>query len=161
MADSNNVSRASSAGPSSTPKPRRQKKRQHAKESSPLPPTKISRIDSPDHDMGAAGVDPMEALENGNTNPDPMEGLERETAEGGDGADVRAENGNGNGDGEQALPVRADEFETEAEREIEASKGLDGAAGEEGKMKLVHQVRHQVSSSISLFFSLELLDFCD
>ena len=39
--------------------------------------------------------------------------------------------------------ARADEFEQEASREIAATKGLDG--GDEGKMKLVHQVRHQVA----------------
>jgi ATP-dependent RNA helicase DOB1 len=45
---------------------------------------------------------------------------------------------------EPVLPTRADEFEQEAEREVEAAKGLDGQAVEEGKVKLVHQVRHQV-----------------
>ncbi|ORX33502.1 putative ATP-dependent RNA helicase [Kockovaella imperatae] len=65
---------------------------------------------------------------------------------------LHAVNGNGtthedaNND-EPVLPTRADEFEQQAEREVEASKGLDGAASntDEGKMKLVHQVRHQVA----------------
>lgn len=43
---------------------------------------------------------------------------------------------------EKVMPVRADEFQTEAEREVAQAKGLDGAGGgEEGKMKLVHSVR--------------------
>ncbi|WVQ83968.1 hypothetical protein IAT38_006113 [Cryptococcus sp. DSM 104549] len=47
---------------------------------------------------------------------------------------------------EAAMPVRADEFEQEAEREVDAAKGLGGdGATEEGKVKLVHQVRHQVA----------------
>lgn len=46
--------------------------------------------------------------------------------------------------------VRADEFEQEAEREIEASKGLGGGEEEGATMKLVHQVRHQVSYTRSL-----------
>lgn len=74
-------------------------------------------------------MDPMQALEDGSA--DPMDALEA--------------------DGEQqnaVLPRRADEFEQEAEREVEASKGLGGEA-EEGKMKLVHQVRHQVSPACS------------
>ena len=42
---------------------------------------------------------------------------------------------------EKVMPVRADEFQTEAEREVAQAKGLDGAAGaDEGKMKLVHSV---------------------
>ena len=60
---------------------------------------------------------------------DPMENLEHDM---------------GN-DGAVTLPRRADEFEEKAEREVKASKGLDGGTtGDEGKIKLVHQVRHQV-----------------
>lgn len=71
----------------------------------------------------------MEALASGSTAPvDPMASLEA---------------GMSTGD-EPVLPTRADEFEQEAEREVEAAKGLDGQAVEEGKVKLVHQVRHQV-----------------
>jgi ATP-dependent RNA helicase DOB1 len=83
--------------------------------------------------MGGAGVDPMEALDNGEHEDgqgvDPMEGLEKDIQE----VDVPG-----------AVPVRADEFEQEAERVVEAAKGLDGGAGDEGQVKLVHQVRHQV-----------------
>lgn len=115
------------AGPS---RPHKTKKRS-ANASTPdepiAPPSKSARIASPtgtgdDFESGdpqlGNGVDPMEALE---------------------AAEPIAE------DGEEApvLPRRADEFEQEAEREVEASKGLGGEV-EEGKMKLVHQVRHQV-----------------
>ena len=72
----------------------------------------------------------MEALDNGASNGgDPMEGLERDITE----VEVPG-----------AVPVRADEFEQEAERVVEAAKGLDGGDGDEGQVKLVHQVRHQV-----------------
>jgi len=100
-------------------------------------PNKTPRVTSPvrDAEMAVAstsssknGKDPMEALEGGDD--DPMDRLPG--AEAGDEAAI--------------VPTRADEFEQEAEREVEASKGLDGQA-EEGKMKLVHQVRHQVSSN--------------
>ena len=82
--------------------------------------------------MGGAGVDPMEALDNGNSNEDPMEGLEKEV-----------------GDVPGAVVMRADEFEQEAERVVDAAKGLDGGAGDEGQVKLVHQVRHQVGHLLS------------
>lgn len=45
---------------------------------------------------------------------------------------------------EEARPKRADEFEQKAEREVATSTTLGGGA-EKGKMKLVHQVRHQVA----------------
>lgn len=78
------------------------------------------------------GVDPMAALENGqNEEQDPMAALE----------------GKGEGGEEEARPKVADEFEQQAEREVAAENALGGTA-EEGKMKLVHQVRHQVSNSI-------------
>jgi ATP-dependent RNA helicase DOB1 len=89
---------------------------------SPVPDTQVAIASS---SSSKNGMDPMEALEGGD---DPMERLTG--AEAGDEAAI--------------VPTRADEFEQEAEREVEASKGLDGQA-EEGKMKLVHQVRHQVS----------------
>jgi len=138
---------SSLAGPSSPPKSRKQKKRAAPEigESDPQTISKTPRLDLPDDDdfdvdfAGEAGVDPMKQLANGAADPmehldnggggaDPMENLEQEMGE----------------DGGTVLPRRADEFEQEAEREVEASKGLDGAAGDEGKMKLVHQVRHQV-----------------
>lgn len=82
--------------------------------------------------MGGAGVDPMEALDNNASNGaehvDPMEGLDAQVPD----AEVPG-----------AAIVRADEFEQEAERVVDAAKGLDGA-GDEGQVKLVHQVRHQV-----------------
>jgi ATP-dependent RNA helicase DOB1 len=127
------------AGPSKQPK-KRERKRSSSKsiESvSPQPPSKLSRIDDEGPDVaGGAGVDPMEALEtNGDEDKpdvkgeiDPMENLENQAE------DVEA----------TSAPVRADEFEQEAERVVEAAKGLDGGAGEEGQVKLVHQVRHQV-----------------
>ena len=67
-------------------------------------------------------------VEQGNGTVDPMENLENQAE------DVEA----------PSAPVRADEFEQEAERVVEAAKGLDGGSGEEGQVKLVHQVRHQV-----------------
>jgi hypothetical protein len=33
---------------------------------------------------------------------------------------------------------------------VEAAKGLDGGDGDEGQVKLVHQVRHQVSLNLCL-----------
>ena len=90
----------------------------------------------PMEQLAIDSVDPPEVLEYGG--PDPMENLEQKMGE----------------DSASVLPTRADEFQQEAEREIEASKGLDGdATGDEGKMKLVHQVRHQVSVLLRTFFS--------
>lgn len=119
------------AGPSkSATKVRKQKRKNDSATSTPA---KTPRVISPERDevveapiasSSKNGADPMEALEN---EDDPMERLAGEKTE--------AES--------SVVPTRADEFEQEAEREVEAAKGLDGAA-EEGKMKLVHQVRHQV-----------------
>ena len=138
---------SSSAGPSTLPLSRKQKKRAAREngESTSQPALKTARlassdVDDTDMDPGdGAGVDPMEQLANGAGDPmehlenggtDPMQNLEQEMGE----------------DSVGALPTRADEFEQQAEREVDVSKGLDGAAtGDEGKMKLVHQVRHQVS----------------
>ena len=119
------------AGPSKSASKARKQKRKN--DSGTSTPAKTPRVVSPDRNGDEApiasssksGADPMEALEN---EDDPMERL----------AGVKAET-----DG-TIVPTRADEFEQEAEREVEAAKGLDGAV-EEGKMKLVHQVRHQVS----------------
>lgn len=120
---------AAKAGPSTTHS--KQRKRRSSSKSSDTPttqpPAKLTRIDDEDTDMGGAGVDPMEALDNSNGNEDPMEGLEKEV-----------------GDVPGAVVMRADEFEQEAERVVDAAKGLDGGAGDEGQVKLVHQVRHQV-----------------
>ncbi|RSH90161.1 ATP-dependent RNA helicase mtr4 [Saitozyma podzolica] len=112
---------SSKAGPSRTPKKR-------SANGQDGPASKNPRIDDDEYDAtGGAGVDPMEALEG---KVDAMEALES----GGDAMEAL----------EAAMPVRADEFEQEAEREVENAKGLDGKV-EEGKMKLVHQVRHQVA----------------
>jgi ATP-dependent RNA helicase DOB1 len=118
------------AGPSKSAHKARKQKRKNDGETST--PAKTPRVISPERDEDDApiasssknGADPMEALE---TEVDPMEKLAGESRE---------------NEG-TVVPTRADEFEQEAEREVEAAKGLDGAA-EEGKMKLVHQVRHQV-----------------
>jgi hypothetical protein len=122
------------AGPSTNHS--KQRKRRSSSKSSDTPttqpPSKLTRIDDEDTDMGGAGVDPMEALDTSNGNEDPMEGLEKQVEE----VDVPG-----------AVVVRADEFEQEAERVVEAAKGLDGA-GDEGQVKLVHQVRHQVCGSL-------------
>ena len=97
---------------------------------------------------------------------DPMEAMERQMANGSGAAEAgprlngRTDTGredddtdmNGEGD-EQVMPTRADEFEQEAVREVEVSKGLDGAAADEGKMRLVHQVRHQVGLVLRRPFS--------
>ena len=124
----------SRAGPS-TARDKGRKRRSSSKSSdspSIQPPSKLTRIDDDEVDAdGGAGVDPMEALDNGTSNGagDPMEGLEKEIEE----VEVPG-----------AVPVRADEFEQEAERVVEAAKGLDGGDADEGQVKLVHQVRHQV-----------------
>lgn len=127
---------SASAGPSKAggSSRRRRSSDDSAGSSTKEPPAKLSRIDDePDTDMGGAGVDPMEALDNsaanGSEHVDPMEGLEKQVQD----VDVPA-----------PAIVRADEFEQEAERVVEAAKGLDGGAGDEGQVKLVHQVRHQV-----------------
>jgi ATP-dependent RNA helicase DOB1 len=121
------TSSRSSAGPS---RPRKSAKAKRPADDAPAaPPSKSARVASPtgtgddfeaDDPQLGNGVDRMEALEEN----DPMAALDRD-------ADAPAQ------------PVVADEFEQKAEREVEADKGLGGEA-EEGKMKLVHQVRHQV-----------------
>lgn len=136
--------RSGEAGPSRQHNGKKHKKRSANGSDGPAP--KAARLAEVDdgHKLGGAGADPMEAMEsaaaggNGNDGDDPMAALEKaaDPMEALDGETEAAQ-----------LPVRADEFEQEAEREVEASKGLDGAAAEEGKMKLVHQVRHQASHS--------------
>lgn len=129
------------AGPS---RPKKTKKRSAVTPEEPIaPPSKSARVASPtgtgdDFESGemqlGTGVDPMDALEQQDaTMVDPMDAME---ANGEDGMEE---------DGTQVvLPKRADEFEQQAEREVDAAKGLGGEQAE-GKMKLVHQVRHQVS----------------
>ena len=155
---------ASAAGPSRSPattKKRRKRDRANGTNDSHRPASKTARIVSP-HDSdpmpsqgdvedpmdrsGGEGVDPMDLLAADGAEPvhipdDPMAALERHHA------NAAKDDDNGDEDdrpGGEVQPVRADEFEQEAEREVEASKGLDGGV-DEGKMKLVHQVRHQVA----------------
>lgn len=126
---------------------------------SPVEPIDVDDEDGPElMKAGPSGsVDPMEALENGDA-ADQMAALVKQGASG---ADESMAGGEANEEAVGPVPVRADEFEQEAEREVEASKGLDGAAAEEGKMKLVHQVRHQVSSpSLNLGWQLMARSLC-
>lgn len=117
---------------------KKQKREASAEETPIAPPSKSARVASPtgtgddaevDEPQLGNGVDPMEALEQSeDQEDDPMDALGREAG------------------AEAAIKPRiADEFEQKAEREVEAAGGLGGDAAEEGKMKLVHQVRHQVS----------------
>ncbi|WWC67600.1 uncharacterized protein I206_101510 [Kwoniella pini CBS 10737] len=138
MASSNSNSK-SVAGPS-TPRSKKEKKRgvkERSVDTISDRPVKTAKIeeDIQEDETGQAGGDAMDLLDSGagpsNPKADAMEILEGQTEKG--------------QDLEGVTVVKADEFSTEAEREIEASKGLDGAASDEGKMKLVHQVRHQVA----------------
>jgi ATP-dependent RNA helicase DOB1 len=91
-----------------------------------------------------AEVDPMEALEsNGGDqtiSDETMNGAEEKTIDVGDATvdmEVLSE-------ASKPMPVVTDDFEQEAEREVAATSGF--ASVDEGeKMRLVHQVRHQVS----------------
>jgi ATP-dependent RNA helicase DOB1 len=122
----------SAAGPS---RPKKTKKRSPPGE--PIaPPSKSARVVSPtgtgdddESDVPMTTVDPVKTL---GTAVDPMETLEATAVDPMEALEAEA----------PVLPRRADEFEQEAEREVEAAKGLNGE--QEGKMKLVHQVRHQV-----------------
>lgn len=107
------------------------KKRRAESATPPTPQSaKTARIDDGPQAEGVAAA----ALTS--TEPaDPMAALEQ------NGRVEEAADGDIPGD----APVRVDEVEIEATREIEAAKGLGGGdAPEGGKMKLVHQVRHQV-----------------
>lgn len=129
------------AGPSRPPKTKK-RSAQYTPDEPVAPPSKSARVASPtgtgddfeyDDPQLGTDADPMAALESvGAAAPDPMEALE---------ADAGGEDGE---DAPIILPKRADEFEQEAEREVDNAKGL-GEGQAEGKMKLVHQVRHQVS----------------
>lgn len=125
---------SSVAGPS-TPKSKKKNNKKRAAESGASASKrdrKAPRIDDDDAEVSKeSSVDPMAALD-----------AALEKAPTADGEVEEATDAHIPG----AAPVRADEYELEAEREVEASKGLGGDAVEEGKMKLVHQVRHQVSS---------------
>jgi len=91
-----------------------------------------------------AEVDPMEALEsNGGDkmiHDQTMDGNDEKSMDVGDASvdmEVLSE-------ASKPMPVVTDDFEQEAEREVAATSGF--ASVDEGeKMRLVHQVRHQVS----------------
>lgn len=129
---------SSSAGPSTPRSKKNQKKRAGGTPSAERVP-KAARIEEIDDDD--------EEEMSGVTTADPMAALEA--------AEERGE-GIHDGEVEEApglvpgrAPIRADEFEQEAEREVDATKTL-GGGGDEGKMKLVHQVRHQVGGDTSM-----------
>jgi ATP-dependent RNA helicase DOB1 len=129
------------AGPS-TPRKRGAKKRG----ADPLsPPTsKSARIDNgSDSDTDAPHVP---KIDEGDVHMDPMAALENEGVP--DGAVEEVPQAESQIPG--VAPVRADEFSTEAEREVDADKGLGGGS-EESKLKLVHSVRHEVRISVDLY----------
>ncbi|ORY25352.1 rRNA-processing arch domain-domain-containing protein [Naematelia encephala] len=131
---------ASGAGPS-TPKTKKAKKRAARTTEDgddTLPASKTPRLATPDP-AGGAGIDPMEALDTVDGSEDPMAALEAQ-AQGENGTTSMGEQGE-NG----VMPMVADEFEQEATREVEPDQGLGAGQVDEGKMKLVHQVRHQVA----------------
>ncbi|KIR97761.1 ATP-dependent RNA helicase DOB1 [Cryptococcus deuterogattii 2001/935-1] len=118
----------SSSAPSDSPLPAsnlgvKQKKRSSKdKSGTPSPrPSKAARLDQED-----GADDHMDVLEKGKDGQprDPMEALE-----------------------EVAMPKVEDEYEVQAEREVDAAKDFADvtAPGQEAKLKLVHQVRHQVA----------------
>lgn len=137
------------SGPSGLSKKAKKQKRKNDRSTDS--PSKAPRLASPNRDdeetptpiassSKTSTADPMEALERVHIgSEDPMDGLAQQAAEEG-----------------MVIPTRADDFEQEAEREVEASKGLDGAV-EEGKMKLVHQVRHQVGSRRCFWMTVLLM----
>lgn len=135
------MARASAAAGPSTP--RKKTKKRAAEDGTPAAKkTKAPRIDDDEAEEEPAQDDPMAALEE--AQKDPMEALDEnlkgETSENGPVEEAKDAHIPGQ------APVRADEYELKAEREVDASKGLGGGdAAEEGKLKLVHEVRHQVS----------------
>jgi ATP-dependent RNA helicase DOB1 len=72
---------------------------------------------------------------------DPMEALEQPPQDGFDTSGDVDHSRHNPALAEKAMPVVADDFEQEAEREVAATTGFAAAAAQEGeKMKLVHQV---------------------
>lgn len=141
--NSNTMARASAAAGPSTP--RKKTKKRAAEDGTPAAKkTKAPRIDDDEaQEEPAQNDDPMAALDEAQKDPMEMldENLKGETSE--DGPVEESKDGHIPGQ----APVRADEYELKAEREVDASKGLGGGdAADEGKLKLVHEVRHQVSS---------------
>ncbi|BEI88452.1 uncharacterized protein CcaverHIS019_0111700 [Cutaneotrichosporon cavernicola] len=117
-----------------TPGPsKKQRKRGADSKPSKSKPAKQPRLDADD--------DPSDVdMPTGPPSRDPMRALdEAEHAGEGvhDGPVIEAD-----GIVPGVAPVRADEFSTEAEREVAGGAGL---AGDEADMKIVHSVRHQVA----------------
>lgn len=82
-------------------------------------------------------ADPMEALENGNDGTEDQN-MDQDVAKDDETTPAVA-------------PVKVtDDFEQQAEREVAATAGF-AAVDEKEKMRLVHQVRHQVSDMLSCF----------
>ena len=145
----------SEAGPSTVRRSKKQKRRQT--EESESSSRKLARLEEPsgngmakadrmrdDDSTSDDDEDPMDKLANGTNGADPMEGLENQLGNGANGARHADEDGDEKMEDHQVVPTRADEFEQQAETVVDAKGGLE-AAEDEGKMKLVHQVRHQVS----------------
>lgn len=96
---------------------------------------------------GLNTLDPMEALDSTNTN-NANSASDSESDSDSDAGNDTIEAGDVTMDDPEPsapkMPVVTDDFEQEAEREVAATSGF--AKVEEGeKMRLVHQVRHQVS----------------
>lgn len=112
---------------------RKQRKRGADSGPSKPKPAKQPRLDADDD---ASDVD----MPTGPPSRDPMRALD-EAERAGEGVhDGPVAEADGMVPG--AAPVRADEFSTQAEREVAGGAGL---AGDEAGMKLVHSVRHQVA----------------
>lgn len=125
----------SSAGPS-TPRSKKNQKKRALDAGGPDRAPKTARLE----EIGD-GSDGDVEMSGGGEPSDPMAALEAAEQAGEGVHDGPVEEAEGLVPGR--APVRADEFEQEAEREVDATKTL-GGGGDEGKMKLVHQVRHQV-----------------
>lgn len=119
---------------------------------------------SPDVDVDVEGeedVEPPKKKGKSKASPvvDPMEALDQEPMQ--VDTPVRASRGevdhsrNNPALKDKAMPVLADDFEQEAEREVPATTGFAAAAQAEGeKMKLVHQVSSPIPGMNRLYRSL-------
>ncbi|KAL1408467.1 ATP-dependent RNA helicase mtr4 [Vanrija albida] len=141
---------SASAGPSTPRGKKNQKKRAADGSASKTKPAKAAKVAKVEQrvaeQIADEGDDDDEPSPAAGPVDDPMAALESQADGGADGDAVPEADGADAVPGE--APVRADEFETQAEREVDAAKGLGGETaedGKEGKMKLVHQVRHQVA----------------
>jgi ATP-dependent RNA helicase DOB1 len=119
-----------------TPGPSRKQRKRTAGASGASTPTKPAKQPRLDADDDASDVD----MPTGPPSRDPMKALDDAERAGQGVHDGPVEEADGMVPG--VAPVRADEFSTEAEREVAGGTGL---AGEEAGMKLVHSVRHQVA----------------